>query len=462
MPHSKAKKSRAMVIAIASGFIVVVAGILWAITNASTANTLYSYTLDGSSAVVSNAAASNNNVNMTLAGNWSQSAFGVHFTGNTTNQQSVGYAKPASGYTLDVAANQSVGSIVKFKYQAPVGRSCFSDSSNISQIGKFASKTAQVKIQFSNCGNNSSQVFIQCRLAGSNTGTGELPKTNPQPMVNGSVYIAKCMKHPDPSSGNGTMTLSVTKIDEANGNTNTSNNFSIARPGTMRSTQYLSVGQKYPLPSISNNTDQFVGDIAKIAYCKASTVADVEACLDAEVPATAGAPTEEEPPVPDPEPTPPTTTELITNPGIETSKSGWDGYWGSTSKVSVTRSTAVAHTGVASLEVRGKANNFNGGFKDKPTWVTNTTAGKVYTASLWVKPGLVNQKINLLLREKNGSTVVATRTYSLTAANTNWQQLAGAITPGGSGRTIDFIVYANDVDTGEVFYADDLSLITTN
>jgi hypothetical protein len=52
----------------------------------------------------------------------------------------------------------------------------------------------------------------------------------------------------------------------------------------MVSDQYLSVANKYPLPGQANNTDQFSGDLAKVAFCKATATDAMTACLDAEVP----------------------------------------------------------------------------------------------------------------------------------------------------------------------------------
>ncbi|HKX73493.1 MAG TPA: hypothetical protein VJM32_05740 [Candidatus Saccharimonadales bacterium] len=250
--------------------------------SAGAPGSLYSYALNGSSATVANTAATNAGVNLTLLGNWSQSTFGVQFQGNTTNQQSVAYAKPASGSTINIPASQAFGGSVLFKYQAP-NAGCFSDSPNISQIGKYGSGLTQFKFQLSNCGKSQTAVFPQCRVAGSSGASN--PVTGTQALTNGATYILQCIKSPDPASGSASLQMNLTKIDSVNGNATHTNTFAITRTGTLNSTQYLSVANQYPLKSQVNNTDQFNGEIAMLAYCTGSTIANAKTCLDTEVPA---------------------------------------------------------------------------------------------------------------------------------------------------------------------------------
>lgn len=254
------------------------------VVNAATLASQYSYTLTGSSATVLNGAAANTAVSLNLSGNWNQSDFGVHFAGDLVSQQSVAYAKPASGATINVPANQSVGVAIKFKYQAPTGATCFNDSPNITQIGRFGQNLAQIKLQLSNCGKNANSVFAQCRIAGSNSTTKDFPVTGTQALIDGETYVVKCLKAPDPLSGNTPLQLKTAHIDPVNGNQVADDAFFIRPTGLIRSFTYLSVANKYPLPQITSNTDQFVGDIAKVAYCKATTLNNVKSCLDTEIP----------------------------------------------------------------------------------------------------------------------------------------------------------------------------------
>lgn len=249
---------------------------------AAAPGSLYSYTLDGSSATIANAAETNTNVNLNLLGDWSQTAFGVMFEGNTVNMQSVGHAKPATGSTINVPASQAFGGSVMFKYHAPTSGTCFSDSPNIMQIGKFGTNLTQFKFQLSNCGKNQTAVFPQCRVAG-NSGANN-PVMGTQALVDDTTYVLQCVKAPDPVSGSASLQMNLVKVDAVNGNVTYTNNFAINRTGTLSSTQYLSVANQYPLKSQSNNTDQFNGEISKIAYCSGTTQAIAKECLDTEVP----------------------------------------------------------------------------------------------------------------------------------------------------------------------------------
>ncbi|HSX32772.1 MAG TPA: hypothetical protein VLF91_00320 [Candidatus Saccharimonadales bacterium] len=254
------------------------------VAHAATANSLYSFTLDGSTSSVANAAASNTSAHLGLVGNWNQSSYGVHFAGDLASKQSGGSYKPSSGNTLNAPSTNAVGAVIRFKYQAPASNNCFNDSPNITQIGRFQANTAQIKIQLSNCGTSSNNVYVECRMAGASTPSSVLPVRNNLALVNGGDYIATCYKTPDPASGNATVTLRVVKIDTLYGNTVENDNFSVAPTGAMTSQAYLSVANKFPMPAQSDNTDQFVGDVKKFSYCQATTTAAVSTCLGAEIP----------------------------------------------------------------------------------------------------------------------------------------------------------------------------------
>jgi hypothetical protein len=251
------------------------------IAQAAAPGSLYSYTLDDSTSTVANAAETNTSVNLNLLGDWSQTTFGVNFEGNTVSKQSVAYAKPTSGSTINVPASQAFGGSVLFKYQSPTSGTCFSDSPNVTQIGKYGSGLTQFKFQLSNCGKSKTAVFPQCRVAGSSGANN--PVTGTKSLVNGATYVLQCVKSPDPVSGSASLQMNLTKIDPINGNITYTNNFAITRTGSLYSSQYLSIANQYPLKSQSNNTDQFNGEISKIAYCAGATLIDAKACLDTEV-----------------------------------------------------------------------------------------------------------------------------------------------------------------------------------
>ena len=96
------------------------------------------------------------------------------------------------------------------------------------------------------------------------------------------------------------------------------------------------------------------------------------------------------------------------NPSVESGLTGWMGKYGASAKVTVTRDTTAAHTGVASLKVAGLtgAKNLSSGFNDNPRWVQSTVGGTVYTQSAWIDPTFVGQQITMKLREWKGNTLV--------------------------------------------------------
>lgn len=269
----------AAVVALAAGAVLGLPGG----AEAATASSIYSYTLTGGSGTVANAAAANPAVPLTLTGAWTASAYGVHFAGDLAGTQSVGWAKPTSGTTVSVAANQSLGAAIRFRYSAPPpGSTCFADSHNLTQVGRYGDGLSQLKIQLSNCGDSAANVYVQCRVAGAATtpATTQVPKQSTLALLDGQQYVVRCVKAPDTATG-APLTLKVTRLVAAP--TTVSATFTVPATGAISSTAALSVANKYPLPAPAANTDQFVGDVAKVAYC-AGGGAVVGPCLDTEVP----------------------------------------------------------------------------------------------------------------------------------------------------------------------------------
>jgi hypothetical protein len=247
---------------------------------AATPGAVYSYHLDGASASVVNQG-SKTTVPLKLTGAWSQdrAGGGVHFAGDLVSQSSVGYAKPSSGATLSVASGTSgVGGAVAFTYHATTA-GCFKDSVNLTQIGRFAANTTQVKLQLSKCG-DATYTHVQCRVTGNVSSSATLPSRSTLALEDGVRYVARCFKGPDPASGKPRLTISVTRVDTAD----TVDSVSlIPRTGTMTSSAYLSVGNKYPLPAQAANTDQFVGEISRAAFCTGPSAQAVRDCLETEM-----------------------------------------------------------------------------------------------------------------------------------------------------------------------------------
>ena len=243
---------------------------------------LYSYNFLGTSGTVANTGNYNPTLSLALLGSWTPSATGANFAGDTVSQQSVAFAKPATGYSLNLTAAQTVGFGAHFTYLAPTN-GCFADSPNITQIGRFAANTAQAKLQYSNCTKGATSEYIQCRFAGVLTPTSVLPIISTQALQNGSKYVVTCVKSAD-NGQTATVTLSVTRLGGSYGNVTTVDTYTVAATGALQTKAAVSVANKYPLPSISNNTDQFVGDMAKVAYCGSSLASDVTSCLTTELP----------------------------------------------------------------------------------------------------------------------------------------------------------------------------------
>jgi hypothetical protein len=261
---------------VSSGVLVAVA-LLIAPAAAKTAHAasalIYDYKFKGTTGTVANSAPGGPVASLKLIGTWKNTTNGVNFSGNTTGNESVAYGRPATGYTLSASASQAVGFGVKIVYKAPAGATCFADTPNVTQIGKYPA--AQVKIQESSCATSKDKVLLQCRFAGSKSASKVPSVTNKMPLVNGTTYAASCMKSPDSTAGTASVTFSVTNLKTSNTLTN---HFSVSATGAIRSTEYISVANKYPLPRPASNVDQFNGGVNSTVYC-VGTVAAVTSCL---------------------------------------------------------------------------------------------------------------------------------------------------------------------------------------
>ena len=105
-------------------------------------------------------------------------------------------------------------------------------------------------------------------------------------------------------------------------------------------------------------------------------------------------------------PPPPPPTQWVKNPSVESGLTGWTGLYNKTSKTS--RVAGGQDGSYAVRSVNNSAGAAANGIADKPHWIDGTpgkatVAGKVYTASAWVKADTVGQKIVLFLRETNSA-----------------------------------------------------------
>lgn len=158
---------------------------------------------------------------------------------------------------------------------------------------------------------------------------------------------------------------------------------------------------------------------------------------------------------------PPSIRQWVGNPGVETDLAGWAGRYGASPAVSVSRVTSDAHSGRAALRVRGRsgARGLSSGVKDDPPWVAPAAAGATFIASAWVRPSAVRQEIVLRVRELTAAGSVVTDSASrLRADATQWRQLVTPLTARGGDTRLSIAIYAKDLDAGEWFLVDDLSL----
>lgn len=245
----------------------------------------YDYEFKGTHGTVVNSAPTGPVVPLTLYGDWTPVADGVHFSGNTSGDASVAYGRPAKGPTLNTSATEAAGLGTRIVYNAPANGTCFSDTPNIVQIGRYSprSPSGQAKIQLSSCAESRRKVMMECRFAGSLTASQAPPVVSTLPLINGDAYNVSCLKSPDRANNAATITLKVTRLSA--GRKTVTHTFSVPALGRLRTRDYFSVGNKYPLPAPAMNTDQFKGDVTRAVYCSGPTDR-VQSCLAAHLPAS--------------------------------------------------------------------------------------------------------------------------------------------------------------------------------
>jgi hypothetical protein len=247
----------------------------------------YDYEFAGTSGTVINSAPTGPAAPLTLYGTWTPVSDGVHFSGNTSGDASVAYGRPAAGPTINVPATEAAGLGTRIVYSAPATGTCFSDTPNIVQIGRYSldSPSAQVKLQLSSCADKQKKVVMECRFAGSRTALHAAPVQSTLPLINGDAYNVSCRKSPDAANNTAKITLTVTRLNGGASRKSVTSTFTVPALGRLKTRQYFSVGNKYPLPAPASNTDQFNGDVTRAVYCSGAT-GSVRTCLAAHLPAS--------------------------------------------------------------------------------------------------------------------------------------------------------------------------------
>jgi hypothetical protein len=220
-------------------------------------------------------------VPLTLDGDWAATTTGVRFAGNLTGKESVGYAKPTTGDTIDSPPKDAIGFGAEIVYKGPPAKAtCFTGSPNVTQIGRFSSTTGpgQAKIQLSSCSDSATQVMFECRFNGS-LSSPATPWLSTVPLVNGNTYVVSCLKSPD-ASGMDTITVTVTDVTTS---TTTPTTFTVPAIGKVATILYLSVANTYALAPPADNHNQFSGLMESTVYCVGSA-ANVSSCLSTSLP----------------------------------------------------------------------------------------------------------------------------------------------------------------------------------
>ena len=191
-----------------------------------------------------------------------------------------------------------------------------------------------------------------------------------------------------------------------------------------------------------------------------------------ETPTPTPAPTETPSPSPSPTPTPTLTPMATPTPSpapalvdyfahcdtsVESSASCWTGVYSSTSKL--TWVAVDAETGKHSIRYADAPSaTAAAGLNAKPTPVTSTTRGVIYTGGVWIRASAANITVVFTLREKRGSTAPG---YSLTtwkATDTKWHFLASSYAAKQSGDSLTYSIYSPSLPSGGYVDCDVFSL----
>jgi hypothetical protein len=154
-------------------------------------------------------------------------------------------------------------------------------------------------------------------------------------------------------------------------------------------------------------------------------------------------------------------TELSGNVSVESNQTGWTGKYNSNSAVTRVEPSGGSYDGLWALQVAPQSGTSGaaGASNASPIWVTNTAAGQVYEASVFVNPSVAGEKVTLVVRETtSGGTGVGSHVTTITATS-GWQQITSTYTAKNSGDYIRYSVYAsNFASSSQNFLADCLSL----
>jgi len=143
---------------------------------------------------------------------------------------------------------------------------------------------------------------------------------------------------------------------------------------------------------------------------------------------------------------------MVTNPGFERGTAGWN------APLSDLHRVAGRDGGYAARVSRPDAGV--GVLNDTPNAVESTTAGRVYTASAWVRSSSTALDLQLRIREVAQDGSVHTSLKALTLPDSGWHAVSVTHTAARSGSTLDLNVLAPDLPSTASFDVDDVSVVS--
>lgn len=147
------------------------------------------------------------------------------------------------------------------------------------------------------------------------------------------------------------------------------------------------------------------------------------------------------------------TTEFITNTSVETALAPWTSRYNPSSRI--TRTTGGFDGTYAVRATNSQTATRDVGFRDSPSQVSSTAAGRSYDLSVWVRSDVAGTTINLKAKEVAPSgTSPGSLTQPLRVPDTGWHRIALSYVARGSGNALSFVVYATSAAPGQGFWAD--------
>lgn len=145
---------------------------------------------------------------------------------------------------------------------------------------------------------------------------------------------------------------------------------------------------------------------------------------------------------------------LANNPGFETANTaGWSPF----GSVTISASTAQAHSGTYSGRVTNRTDTYMG---ISQSLQSALTSGQIYDISAWVRLASgASQTVNLTMKKTDAGGTTYSSVASGSVSSTAWTQLSGSYALNVSGSLTSLVLYAEvPTSTNVSYYLDDLSV----